>query len=342
VALAATALAAGAREILAPWLEGRAPLVTFFGSVMIAAWYGGLGPALFALVLGLAAATVFFFPLANFGTDETVLLALYALAGIVTAILSGSLHAARQRTVQQVEALLSVQKQLREEIIELSDAQQHLKFLADASAALASLVDFQCTLRRVAHVAIPFFADWCAVDVMGLDGAWCRLCAGPSERPDVRASQDLDRCYAMRRKAPFEPGHVLHTARAELLEVIPDSALAEWAKNPDHLSRLKALRPQSSVSVPLKMHGGLLGVMTFVRVEEDHRFRPADLAVAEELARRAAIAIENGRLYAELMVRRKTDSEPARQALDEHLARPITPGAIQEAFRAAPRERERI
>jgi signal transduction histidine kinase/ActR/RegA family two-component response regulator len=300
-AVAATAVAAGARMFLAPWLEGRAPLVTFFGSVMIAAWYGGLGPALFALGLGLAAATVFFLPPADFGTDETVLLALYAVVGVVISVLSGSLRTARQRTSKQNETLLSTQERLREHMAELTEARERFKFLANASAALAALVDYESTLGSVSRMAVPLFADWCAVDLTGPDGTCRRLHANPVGPENSRPlTEILERYFPLQPDAPHGPGRVLQTGHAELVELVTDPTPVECSANPEPLGTIQTLRPQSSMSVPLEVQGKLLGVMTFVRVQHGHHYGPADLAIAEDLAHRAAVAIENARLYSEI------------------------------------------
>jgi len=186
------------------------------------------------------------------------------------------------------------------DISERKRAAQTVKFLADASASLAGLVDYESTLRKVAGLAVPFFADWCTVDVVGSDGALRRVATAHSDPNKVLPAQDVDERSPPSFGAARGPGHVARTGRSELITEVPDDVLEQWSKDPEQLRFLRSLGMRSAMSVPLQVRGKVLGVITFVAAESGHHYGPEDLALAEDLAHRAAVAVENARLYAEV------------------------------------------
>ncbi len=173
-------------------------------------------------------------------------------------------------------------------------------FLAEASAALATVVDYESTLQRVAGLAVPHFADWSAVDVVGAGGALRRLAVAHRDAEKVRLAQELHDRYPPDPDAPGGAAGVLRSGRAEIVADITDEMLVRGARNEDHLGLLRGLGLRSYICVPLVVSGSPLGVLSFVTAESGRRYTVADLALAEDLARRAAVAIENVRLYQEL------------------------------------------
>jgi GAF domain-containing protein len=214
----------------------------------------------------------------------------------------------------RVRSLLSVvraalrsrrhQYTVRGHLAERKRLEQGLRFLAEASAILGSLVDYKSTLQKVAALAVPYFADWCAVDMAEPSGLLRRVAVAHVDPAKVRLAHELEERY------PPDPGatrgayHVLRTGEPEMLAQIPDAVLAEAARDKEHLRILRELGLKSYMSVPLKVQGETLGVVSFVAAESGRRYSPGDLAFVEELSRRAAIAIENAQLYADL---RKAD-----------------------------------
>ncbi len=180
---------------------------------------------------------------------------------------------------------------------ELADAN---RFLAEASAALAGLVDYQSTLQKVARLAVPHFADWCGVDLVTEGGTLRRLAVAHADPGKVRLVDELDRRYPPDPNAPLGAYHVLRTGRPELMSDIPEALITEAARDEEHLHILRELGLRSYVCVPLEVRGRRLGVLTFVTAESGRHYGPEDLALAEDLAHRAAVAIDNARLYAEL------------------------------------------
>lgn len=186
------------------------------------------------------------------------------------------------------------------DITDLKHAEESTRFLADASAALAELTDYESTLQKVAALAVPFFADWCAVDMQQADGSIHRLAVTHADPARVGLAQELFRRY------PPEPtdAHgfmkVLRTGQPEWMSVIPDSVLVESARDEDHLRIMRQLGLKSFICAPLRSRTKVLGALTFVTAESGRIYDASDLAAAEDLAHRAVIAIENANLLAAL------------------------------------------
>ncbi len=179
-------------------------------------------------------------------------------------------------------------------------AEDRSRFLADASVALATIGDYETTLRRVAQLAVPFFADWCAVDMAEPDGSLRRLAIVHVNPSRVELARELACRYPPRPDERRGPPHVLRTGKSEIAAEITDAIVAAAARDEDHLRILRELGLRSYICVPLAVRDRALGVLSFVTSESGRHYGPADLALAEDIAHRAAIAIENARLYAEL------------------------------------------
>lgn len=178
--------------------------------------------------------------------------------------------------------------------------EESLRFLADASATLAGLVDYQSTLQKVAGLAVPHFADWCAVDVVETDGSVRRLAVVHMDPAKVKLAHEFQRLYPPDPQSPHGVAQVLRTGASDMMTDISDDLLVRGAKDEAHAHMLRKLGFRSYMCVPLKGRGRLLGVISFVSAESQRRYTKEDLTFAEELARRAAIAIENAQLYVEL------------------------------------------
>ena len=187
------------------------------------------------------------------------------------------------------------------DISEQKRAEDAFRFLADASAALAAVVDDKSTLDKLASLSVPRFGDWCVVDVVDPDGSLRRVAATHVDPAKVAAVHELGRRSPPKLDVPFDAAaRVAHTGAPEHHEDLPDSLLEERVRDPEPLRLLRALGLRSYLCVPMKARGKVLGVLTFVAAGPGRRYGETDLALAEELARRAAVALENARLYAEL------------------------------------------
>lgn len=179
-------------------------------------------------------------------------------------------------------------------------AAQVFKFLADASTSLAALVDYESTLNKVARLAVPFFADWCTVDILESDGTLHRVGIAHIDPGMVLRATDVDRRSPPDMAAEHGPGRVVRSGMSELISEIQDEMLCQFTADEGQLEFLRSLGLKSVMSVPLEIRGKVLGVITFVAAESGHCYGPDDLAIAEDLAHRAAVALENARLYAEV------------------------------------------
>jgi PAS domain S-box-containing protein len=174
------------------------------------------------------------------------------------------------------------------------------RFLADASGELSELTDYKSTLQRVAALAVPFFADWCAIDMLDNDGSIQRLAAIHKDPAKTEWARELLRRYPPDPNEPRGLYHVLRTGKTDWMAEIPASLIEQSARDEEHLRILRELGPKSYISTPLCSRTKTIGVMTFVTAESGHVYDAADVAAAEDLARRTVIAIENANLLATL------------------------------------------
>jgi PAS domain S-box-containing protein len=178
-------------------------------------------------------------------------------------------------------------------------AEEAQRFLVEAGAALGSSLDYRSTLAAVARMAVPRIADWARVDM--LEGGRLRTLAVEHVDPrKVELALELARRYPEDPQAGQGPPLVIRTGESELVPEISEEAVAELAVDDLHLGLVRELGLQSYMCVPLTAREQVLGVISFVSAESGRRYGPEDLALAEELARRAGTAVENAQLYREV------------------------------------------
>src|SRR5439155_364090 len=178
-------------------------------------------------------------------------------------------------------------------------AEEAQRFLVDAGAALASSLNYRSTLAAVARLAVLRIADWCRVDVLE-EGRLRTVAVEHVDPRKVELALELGRRYPEREDAQQGPPRVVQTGKSELVPEISEERLAELATDDLHLGLVRGLGFQSYMCVPLSTHGRILGVISFVAAESGRRYGPEDLALAEELARRAGTAVETAQLYREV------------------------------------------
>jgi PAS domain S-box-containing protein len=177
-------------------------------------------------------------------------------------------------------------------------AEEAQRFLVEAGAALAASLNYRSTLAAVAKLAVPRIADWARIDVIE-EGKLCTLAVAHVDPHKVELAWELGRRYGERPDAKQGPPNVLRTGRSELRTEITDEQVAELTADDLHLSLVRELGVQSYMCVPVLARGEILGVISFVAAESGRRYSADDLALAEELARRAGTAVENSQLYRE-------------------------------------------
>jgi GAF domain-containing protein len=175
-----------------------------------------------------------------------------------------------------------------------------LAFLAHASIELASSLDYETTLARVARLAVPTFADWCAIDVVR-DGRLNRVAVAHVDPEKVEHALELQRRYPPDPNAPTGPWNVVRTGQAELIAEITDEMLVAAAVDEEQLRIARELHLRSALTVPLKARGRVVGVISWVTSESERLYGPDDVSFAEHLARRAATAIDNAELHSQTL-----------------------------------------
>ena len=189
-------------------------------------------------------------------------------------------------------------------------AEQTSRFLAEASTSLAQLSDYRSTLQRLATLAVPAFADWCTVDMVESDGTLQRLAVTHTDPEKVALAHELFRRFPPDISIDVGVMKVVRTGESDWMSVIPDSVLN--ALEPERRELVLELGVRSYICVPVRSRTRTLGVLSFVTAESGRVFDKNDLAAAEDLAYRAAIAIDNANLVAAL--------KEADQRKDEFLA----------------------
>ncbi len=172
-----------------------------------------------------------------------------------------------------------------------------LRFLADATALLASSLDYETTLRNLAGLAVPHLADWCAVEMAKADGSSEQLALAHLDPKKLEFAEELRRRYPPDPAVDTGVPRILRTGEAELYEYIPEAMILAAAKDEDHLRILRELGLRSALAVPIRAGGHVLGVLSLVSDEGGRHYSKTDLTITQEIADRAGQAIENAALY---------------------------------------------
>ncbi|MEZ4869201.1 MAG: PAS domain S-box protein [Caldilineaceae bacterium] len=186
---------------------------------------------------------------------------------------------------------------INRDVTEHKRAEARLHFLVEASALLASSLNYRVTLENVAHIAVPGIADWCVIDIVTEDGQIDGAALAHVDPEKVQWAEALRQRYPIDPNAPAGAPNVIRTGVSEFYPEITDAMLEAVAKNEEELRLLRSVGYRSIMVAPLTVSGRTLGAITFVATETERLFTPVDLTMAEELGRRAAAAIENAQLY---------------------------------------------
>jgi signal transduction histidine kinase len=192
-------------------------------------------------------------------------------------------------------------------------AERRAAFLAQASALLASSLEWEATVASVARLAVPGIADWCAVELSdALAKGTGPVVVAHVDPAKVALARALRERYPPDPDAPTGVPAVMRTGRPEMYPSIADELLVGIARDEEHLRVLREVGMTSAMCVPLWARGRALGAVTLVAAESGRHYGPADLAMAEELGRLVGVAFDNARLYA--------DAQRAIRAREEVLA----------------------
>jgi PAS domain S-box-containing protein len=183
------------------------------------------------------------------------------------------------------------------------------RFLAVASAALAATLDVESTIRTVARLAVPTLADSCVVDMVDEDGAIRRLEAAHIDARKENLIREIMRRYPNAPAINAAVLDVIRTGQSKLVPHVSEPMRTGMSVDTRHLALLDEIGLHSAIFVPLVAHGRILGSLSLGVTESDRIFSPADLRTAEEMANRAAVAIENARLYEAAVVASRAKSD---------------------------------
>lgn len=180
---------------------------------------------------------------------------------------------------------------------ELARSEAANRFLSLAGHEFSRSLDFEATLIKIAHLAVPAIADWCVVDRYEADRIR-RVAAAHADPAKTWIATAIGERYAARPQDEQGVARVFRTGKAEWYPEIADASIAEYARDPEHLAMLRAVGLKSSIIVPVAIQGEVNCTITLVTAESGRRYSESDVRVAEQLADRAAAALENARLYA--------------------------------------------
>ncbi|MFE8596105.1 sensor histidine kinase [Archangium violaceum] len=203
-------------------------------------------------------------------------------------------------------------------------AEHRQAFLSSVSETLASSLDYEDTLAHVVQRAVPMLGEGCLLDMLEPDGSLRRLAVAHVDPARAELAWELSRHYPQWREDAGGAGAVIRTGRTELLENVSDEWLIQYAKDARHLELLRETGVTSVLTVPLHARGRILGALTFFHCRAGRGYDREDRLLAEDLARRAALAVDNARLYREAQLAVQLRDEFLSVASHE-LKTPLTP-----------------
>jgi len=174
-----------------------------------------------------------------------------------------------------------------------------LEFLANASSLLAASLDFETTLKNVARLAVPTLADLCVFDLVAESGAIQRVAWFHADPAQQATFDEVWRFVPEIALDRHPVAKALRTGRTEFVPELTDAWMEEVATGSEHLRLMHELAVRSLITVPLMARERVLGAVSLCRVGTSPPYTPDDVRLAEELARRAAVAIDNARLFQE-------------------------------------------
>lgn len=207
---------------------------------------------------------------------------------------------------------------------EVNQREQDSKFIANASSTLAEMVDYKSTLRKIADLAVPYFADWCSIDILDDHGELERLAVAHKDPAKVELANELHKKYPPEANADQGAPYVIRTGKSELVSAITSDVISATSTNPEVQQIIRDLGLHSYICVPLRVKGKPIGAITFISAEAKRSYGLGDLANAEDLARRASVSVENALLYQQLQESDKRKDEFL-ATLAHELRNPLAP-----------------
>ena len=185
------------------------------------------------------------------------------------------------------------------DITERKRIEEQERFLVEASNILAASLDYQTILNNLAQLTVPQLADWCSIHILEADGSIRQVSVAHSALSQVRWLEALACHYPVSSNSTLGVSEAIQTGESVLYSEIDENVLQNLARDREHLQSLRQIRMRSALCVPIQARGRTLGAISFVAAESQRVYTHADLIFAEDLGRRAGLAVDNGRLYQE-------------------------------------------
>jgi GAF domain-containing protein/anti-sigma regulatory factor (Ser/Thr protein kinase) len=228
-----------------------------------------------------------------------------------------------------------------EAMIEARAATDKLSFLAEASAELSSSLDYRPTLANLARLVVPRLADWCTIHLLDDDGEFEPVAVAHVNPDKVAGALEYQRRYPVNRASTSGIPEVVRTGRSEMYPLVTDEMIAAADVDEDYRRYTRELGLTSVLIVPLTGRSGTFGAISMVHAESGRQYDEGDRALAEDLARRAAIAVENARLFRQQTGRLAAITrvaEAAQQAILAPVPSRVGPVSLEAAYVSASKE----
>ena len=175
---------------------------------------------------------------------------------------------------------------------------ERLRLLANMSEATRASLAYEPTLEIIARIAVPTLADVCIVHELADDGTIRAVAVAATDGSREALVRETAVAYTPRIEGPHPAAQALSTGQPVLIPAVSQSLLQEMAQDPEHLEALRKFGAASMMAIPMSARGHFLGTLTFL-AQTAGRFDVDTLLLAEEIGRRAALSIDNARLYLE-------------------------------------------
>jgi PAS domain S-box-containing protein len=186
-----------------------------------------------------------------------------------------------------------------QDVTQLKGTEHRLRLLADAGAVIGRSVDYPEALQELADLLVGTICDWCVVDVIEPDQPATRVAVAHADPAKRGLAQEIQRRYPTDPESPGGVHDVIRTGVPTVVTEVSEEALRAAARDDEHFRLLQQADIGSAVIVPLRARGEVFGALTLVGSSGRHRYTDADLPLIEELAGRAATAVDNARLLHE-------------------------------------------
>ncbi len=183
------------------------------------------------------------------------------------------------------------------DVTERNRQEEHQRFLAEASAVLSGSLNYATTLAAVARLAVPTLGDWCIVDMIEEDGTLRRMAVAHLDEAKAEAVRTSG--VGLHHAADATDGlpHVLRTGRPRLFPDVTEDLLPVVAGRPEHVELLRGIGLRSAMMAPLVARGRIIGIFSVFAAESERHYDASDLELVQDIAQRAAVAVDNARLY---------------------------------------------